>query len=220
MVWLCFSAPEHHPRWLWWLPLRGAGCPALSAALPPQFNGLVTAELLAPFEQWRSLIPQPLAARHLRFLLRAIPDHRFEVQHLASITQQGLGRAGRDSLPGSLSAWYPHASARLRRPTALAGHVIGPALTAAQQVVALGNQAPPASAGVRTQGFDDGALPFKVCRVQPDVRHRRRSRDRSRLQQRAIRRLARAHGPLGIGALIPQNTASSLPCWRLWPQRF
>ena len=142
MVWLCFSAPEHHPRWLWWLPLRGAGCPALSSALPPQFNGLVTAELLAPFEQWRSLIPQPLAARHLRFLLRAIPDHRFEVQHLASITQPGLGRAGRDSLPGSLSAWYPHASARLRRPTALAGHVIGPALTAAQQVVALGNQAP------------------------------------------------------------------------------
>ena len=32
-------------------------------------------------------------------------------------------------------------SARLRRPTPLAGHVVGPALAAVQQVVTLGNQA-------------------------------------------------------------------------------
>jgi len=131
----------------WRLPLRGARCPALRAALAPQFNGLVTAEALAAFQQWRGLIPQPVTTGHLQFLLRAIPDHRFEVQHLASITQPGLGRVGWNSLSGSLSAWYPHASARLRCPTALAGHVVGPPLTAAQQVVALGNQAPVQLAG-------------------------------------------------------------------------
>jgi len=68
LVWRHLSPLKHHPRWLWWLPLRGAGRPALRAALAPQLKGLLSAELLTPFEQRRRLIAQPTLLRASRDL--------------------------------------------------------------------------------------------------------------------------------------------------------
>jgi hypothetical protein len=50
------------------------------------------------------------------------------------------------------------ASAHLRRPAPLAGHVIGPALTAADQVLALGNQALVQLAGEHGDALRSGNL--------------------------------------------------------------
>ena len=70
--------------------------PSLRAALAPQLQGLLTAELLTPLEQRRRLIAQPFTARHLQFLTPPVPHHRLEVQHLPAITQPTFRRTGRD----------------------------------------------------------------------------------------------------------------------------
>jgi len=82
------------------------------------------------------------------------------MEHLAAVTQPGLSRVGKESLPLALMGiGHPHASARLRRPTPLAGHVVGPALTAVQQVIALGNQALVQLAGEQGDAFRPGVVP-------------------------------------------------------------
>ena len=123
-------------------PLRCTPLPALCAAILPPRNRLHAAQPLPALQQRHRLIPQQLTAGDLQLLLPPVPDQRLKVQHVAAIAQPGVSRAGRKPLPIPLSLLQPHrlSSAPLRRPTPLTGHVVRPALAAAREVLALGDQ--------------------------------------------------------------------------------
>ena len=139
--------------------MSSAGLPALGQALAPELNPSIPAESHPPLQQWHRLIGQQLPAGDLQLLLPLAPGSRLEVQHPPAIAQPALSRSRWDPL----TLLNEHPSAHLRRPTPLANHVIGPPLTAADQVLALGDQAVVQLAGEHRDALRSGVVPEPVA---------------------------------------------------------
>jgi len=75
-----------------------------------------------------------------------------------SLSQPSAGQAG-TLVSRLLTCTAAPTSTHLRRPAPLAGHVIGPALAAANQVLALGNQALVQLAGEHRDALRSGVVP-------------------------------------------------------------
>jgi hypothetical protein len=109
-------------------------------------------------------IGKHLATGRLQALLPPVPRHRLEVQHPLAITQPALSRTDRDLglLPADVHC--RPASTHFWRPASLAGHVVGPALAAADQVLALGNQPLVQLTGEQRDALGSGVVPKSVAR--------------------------------------------------------
>ena len=118
-------------------PLRRTGFPALLLFAPPELDRLLTAELLAAFEQRHRLIRQQLSGCQLQPLHPAIPAGGPKVQNLPSVADPAL--PGRERRPRGLSMTFICRSGHLRCPALASGHVVGPALAAAGEVLAMGD---------------------------------------------------------------------------------
>ena len=121
----------------------------LLALLGPELDRLLVGQLPAflplrgrlRLEQWRLTTGHHLPEGHLEALAPAVVAERGLKCSTwrPSLIQPSCGESG--GRPGRSTTFMGRCSGHLRRPALLAGHVISPALAAAGEVLAVGNQA-------------------------------------------------------------------------------
>ena len=144
---------------MWRAPLRWAGPPTQLPLLVPELDRLLSRQLLTPFEQRHRLARDHLPQRHFQRLAPAVIPERLEVQHLPAITDPALARRERRALLLVTNVHRPRlCSGHLWRPALLPCHVIGPALAAADKVLAVGDQALVQLAGQQWDAVRPGVI--------------------------------------------------------------